>query len=235
MAALTAMGIVAGLGSAGASAYGASQQGKGGAPNMQAIPAPAYATALQRYIARTLAANATKQAPSVLDFARSGGKAGFELDATAFTPGEAQNLGFTDQNGGAIPYFDPQRQSMLTPEQSLFIGQNRMQQRARGAIKGMEGLQERYARLLATDQKLRSQLDAGGLKPKQAERLRGQMVDNAGRLYTTQGQLFGNEPYLPQRRAAGGEQTDWGQVFYDRLPGQRYSLGMGGGGWGQIK
>lgn len=235
MAALTAMGIVAGLGSAGASAYGASQQGKGGAPNMQAIPAPAYATALQRYIARTLAANATKQAPSVLDFAQTGGKDRYTLDATQFTPGEAQNLGFTDQNGGAIPYFDPQRQSMLTPEQSLFIGQNRMQQRARGGIKGPEGLQERYARLMAVDQRLRAQLEAGGLKPKQAERLRGRMVDNAGQLYTTQGQLFGNEPYTPHRTDGPSEQTDWGQVLFDRLPGQRHSLGMGGGGWGQIK
>lgn len=222
MAALTAMGIVAGLGSAGASAYGASQQGKGGAPNMQAIPAPAYATALQRYIARTLAANATKQAPSVLDFAQTGGKDRYTLDATQFTPGEAQNLGFTSQEGKPVPYFDPQQQSRLTPEQSLFIGQNRMRQRGAGQIKGPVGLQERYASLMAKDQQLRAQLEAGGLKPKKTEKLRSQMVSNAGDLYTLQQRLFGQQMYGPNTLATPQphQGTDIGQLIYDYLPGQ---------------
>lgn len=225
MAALTAMGIVAGLGSAGASAYGASQSAKGGSPNMQAIPAPAYASALQRYIARTLAANAAKQAPSVLDFAQTGGRDRFTLDATAFTPGEAQNLGFTSQEGKSIPYFDPQRQSMLTPEQSLFIGQNRVRQRGAGQLKGAQGLQERYASLMAKDQQLRAQLEAGGLKPRANEKLRSQMVSNAGDLYTLQQRLFGQQMYGPNTLATprAREGTDIGQLIYDYLPGQGHA------------
>lgn len=124
--AITIAGIVAALGvagSAGAQIYGAAKSPSGGQRNIQTsrIPLPPSQQAFQDYILRTVAANATKQAPNFLEYVQSGGQAKFPFQDTGFTPDEARRLGFVSRQGTEVPFFDP-GQSKFNLSQALYAG-----------------------------------------------------------------------------------------------------------------
>lgn len=87
------------------------------------VPLPGYADALNHYMARLVAGNATRVAPSFTDWVKSGGTATFNMYDPGLTPREAGKLGFVDpRTGQEIPFVDPTT-SELTPEQVLYLGQ----------------------------------------------------------------------------------------------------------------
>lgn len=133
--ALTALGIIAGLGSAGASVYAASQAGGGGGGGRTTsrVGSAPYATGAQSYLARLFALNATKAAPSFTDYTTSGGKQTFDLTgAGQFTPIEAERLGLVGRDNTPVPFFDPTQQNRFTQEQLLFQAGDRIARRRAG-------------------------------------------------------------------------------------------------------
>lgn len=119
----TIAGVVAAVGSAAASGYAASQQGKGarGAPKFAKAPLPPALAALQHYNARILALNEMNQPPSFSKWLGSGGTAQFPIQNTGFTPMEARHLGIIGPRGGTVPFVNS-NQNTLTPEQQLYLG-----------------------------------------------------------------------------------------------------------------
>lgn len=150
-------------GSIGTAAYQASQGGPAG-PKQRKIPLTPYMAAFERYNARLLAQNETNQPPSFGDWLKSGGTATFPINNPGFTPQEARRLGIVGPHGTQVPFVSP-GQSMLTPEQQLYLGYQqhkgplfkayRENQRI-GRLEGMPQTAGREAR----EARLRSRRDA---------------------------------------------------------------------------
>jgi len=120
-----AAGAVGGVGLQAAQAAGAFGKGGGGGGSTT-IPLSPRSRALQGLSARLIAANVGAVPPTFAEFVRSGGMATFPLRGTELTPTEARRLDFVSRFGGqAIPFFDPRMQTKLTPEQVLFMGEEK--------------------------------------------------------------------------------------------------------------
>lgn len=122
-AAIGAAGSIAGGVLSSQGAKSAASAGKG---QIQNIPLPNYASALGRYASRLTAANATAVAPTFGEWLSSGGQAKFPVANAGLNPLEAARLGLIDpKTGRPVPFYDPNTQNRLTPEQVLYLGQQR--------------------------------------------------------------------------------------------------------------
>ena len=160
MATIAAVAVAAAgaIGSGIAASQGGGAAAKAGRGTPQNVPLPGYAQALNNYVARLVAANATAQPPSFAQYIQSGGTATFPLTNVGLTPAQAAKLGIVDpETGKQIPYLQ-HGQSSLTPEQKLYLGQHRLRlaglgESSRHAPAGAGPL-ERYAALTNLEQHL---------------------------------------------------------------------------------
>lgn len=173
--------IVAALGAVGAQAYGASQTPKKQGPSFADVPQPDWVTALGQYMGRISAANATNQPPSFGNWLAGGGQP-WKLTDPKLTPGEAIKLGFVGGENQAIPSYDPNGQTQMSPEQVAYIGANRIRGRMLGTVTGPETLLERYRRLQEETPIMRQMIESGTLTPGRELRLRRLLQARTGRL-----------------------------------------------------
>lgn len=197
----TWMGILAGLGAAGASAYSASQApsgGGGGTGNVRRVGTP-WATGGQSYLARLMALNAATPAPNFGEFVRSGGQASFPMaGAGQFTPIEAERLGLVGANNEPVPWFDPTGQNRLTQEQVLFQGAQRLARRRQGQLEGPMTPAEQLSQLEYDINRTQRTLKGGKkkLKPKEVRGRLTRMQRNQQLRDQLRDRLFG-APYQP--------------------------------------
>lgn len=192
--ALTALGIIAGLGSAGATAYAASQQGGGGGGGRTTsrVGSAPWATGAQSYLARLFALNATAQPASFTDYTTSGGRARMPLlGAGQFTPIEAQRLGLVGADNTPTPFFDPTQQNRFTNEQLLYNAADRIARRRAG--KDLGPLQP-AEQLYLTEQQIQRKerrLRKGELGARQGQRVALQLDKARKQRELLREQLFG--------------------------------------------
>lgn len=233
--ALTALGIIAGLGSAGATAYAASQSGGGGGGgtgNVQRVGTP-FATGGQSYLARLFALNAGQRSPSFADYVKSGGTAKFDLQgAGQFTPLEAQRLGLVGQGNTPTPFFDPTQQNRLNEQQVLFIGADRAARRRQGQLEGAQTPEESLFSLSQRIQRQERTLRTGNIKGQRAQKITRQIARDRELAAKTRAQLFG-APYTPgpwqmDQQQAGSDGGGGGRNYPDYTQDIiHYGLGAG--------
>lgn len=216
--ALTALGIIAGLGSAGATAYAASQQGGGGGGGRTTsrVGSAPWATGAQSYLSRLFALNANKAAPSFTDYTTSGGRQTFDLaGAGSFTPLEAERLGLVGKDNTPTPWFDPTRQNRFTPEQLLFNASDRIARRRAG--KDLGPLQPAEQLYLTEQQIARKErrLRKGDLGTRQGQQVARQLEQARQQRELLRSQLFGapgtpgpwqNDPFANPAIAGGNDE-----------------------------
>lgn len=142
------------VGAGGSIAGGLLGQKKGNGPNLQTVPLPPYAQAVNRYIARLYASNVNAQPPSFGDYVKSGGTATFPIRDPGFTPLDLQQLGFIDAQGNPSSFLPDTQHTDLTTEQKLFLGQQL-------ARRGGTGLLASAYRKGAKADRIQGRLDAG--------------------------------------------------------------------------
>lgn len=140
------------------SAYSSSQASKkaaaiAGRPRQgQRIPLPPYAQALNTYSSRLIAENANKVAPSFGEWVKSGGEATFPMTDVGFTPKEMAGLKMVDpRTGGPVP-FGAAGQRQLTPEQILYLGQQKFDKGGGGPMSRYYWVNKRLDTLAGKDQ-----------------------------------------------------------------------------------
>lgn len=188
----TYLGIIGGLGAAGASAYAAASQPQGGGGDQQTRVGVPYATGGQSYLARLLALNADQTPTSFGDFVKSGGTASFQMKgAGSFTPLEAQRLGMVGVDNAPVPWFDPTAQNRLNEDQALFIGADRASRRRQGRLDGPltpeEQLYEANSAVMQGERFLRR----GKVGARRAIRIAKNLDANRKRQELLRNQLFG--------------------------------------------
>jgi len=102
----------------GASIAGAAQGGGMPGTTISKIPLTRETKALQSLAGRQLAAYSGYRAPSLLEYAASGGQSG-QPTLPGMTPYEAMLLQMVSPTGGTIPYYDPIKGGPLTADQLL--------------------------------------------------------------------------------------------------------------------
>jgi hypothetical protein len=215
--ALTIAGILAGLGSAGAAVYGASQASNGGGSPLagKTVGLP-YMTGGQTYLSRLFALNAATPTPSFTDYVKSGGTAVFPMQgAGQFTPQEAQRLGFVNTANQPTSWFDPTKQNRLTEQQVLDVGARQRVGRAGGKRSGPSSPDEQLS--AATEKVMRGErlLREGQIGPKRGAKVTRKLTKNRQEIERLRAQLFGapNTPG-PWERSTLSDLAIPGNEFY---------------------
>ena len=169
----TAVAATAAVGSQVAGAVTASSAGGGGGgtPKTKGIPGFAPATGLQGYTARLLAANRNTRTPGIMDWAASGGDLRPDWKIPDFTAKEAEQLRLVDKSGNAMPTFNPDTDTKLSPEAKAQRAKEKAtNQAAEGNTVAMSPAL-RYANLQAREEMLRGRLAEKGSTPKLERRI----------------------------------------------------------------
>ena len=169
----TAVSVAATVGSQVAGAV-SSKGGGGGSSTPQTKPIPGFApaTGLQGYTARLLAANRNTRTPGIMEWAASGGDLRPDWKIPEFTAKEAEQLRFVDKRGKALPGFDPNTDTNLSPEAKAQRARERATNLStQGYAVPMEDKPAlRYAHLQAREEMLQSRI-ADKATPKLQNRL----------------------------------------------------------------
>jgi hypothetical protein len=209
MAAITAAAIGAAA-TIGTTAYTMSQQSGGGGstnPKFAQTPQNPQDKAMRDYYDRLTVENVDKTYPGFGAYLQSGGdpdKAKFDLTVPGMKPSEAAALGIVGGRGESVPYVDPKTglpttpSNSLTPEQTLYLAQERRRQ---AAATGQDPNKSTWAtRAVSTantlDRVNQRLQDLQGIDDpnKRQQRRIGKLTTRQGNLTNRQQDIFGGDP-----------------------------------------